>query len=65
MSSSLFYNSGRQIFDGGRIKTPRESERSGAATARSSEKQAEKIKRYSIEVRDGNLRISEAPKKVR
>lgn len=64
-TNGIYSNSGSQVFERGHVRSPKDSERSGAVTTRRKDAvRTEKVKRYSVEVRDGALTITSPVRKV-
>jgi hypothetical protein len=64
MNSDIYLNSGRSIFKGGELRSPRAAERSGSVSTEQAHKTPVKTKTYTIIVKDGALKIDQPPRKV-
>lgn len=65
MTSNHPMNSGRAVFLGGDVRSPKAAERNGSVAPKGEATvQYVKVKTYSIKVKDGALRIEQPPRKV-
>jgi hypothetical protein len=65
MNSNQYMNSGKAVFAGGAVRSPRTAERTGAVATKATQNASPvKVKTYSVIVRDGSLKISQTPRKV-
>lgn len=65
MNSSHPMNSGRAVFVGGDVRSPKTAERNGFVAFKTGQAvQPVKVKTYSIRVKNGALQIAQPPRKV-
>lgn len=65
MNSSHPMNSGRAVFVGGAVRSPKVAERSGFVASKAGQTvQPVKVKTYSVKVKNGALQIARPPRKV-
>ncbi|MEY2158544.1 MULTISPECIES: hypothetical protein [unclassified Rhodanobacter] len=65
MNNDLYFNAGRATFRDGEVRSPKASERAGAASTKPPSTPPVKTKIYSVVVKQGTLKIASAPRKVR
>lgn len=65
MNSNHPMNSGRAVFVGGDVRSPKTAERSGSVASKAEQTVPPiKVKTYSIRVKDGALQIARPPRKT-